>query len=229
MRVSQVIARWIFILCLPVLLLSASIAWGFNSQWIFGYGFQKYGVSQITGLSENELGKIGKSWTEYINSSDEYWHITITKDGKTFELFTPDEQVHFKDVKQLIWLDYRVLLVTGIIVLGYALVSIFWRRGRYWRQLARSVIWGSGLAIALIIILGIGSMLDFDQLFLQLHYLIFTNSLWSAQGYMLLLFPGGFWFDAALFCIGFMAGLAIVLGSSAVIYLKLTGNKSVSR
>ncbi len=228
MRVLQIIARWIFIICLPVLFLSASLAWGFNSQWIFGYGFQKYDVSQTTGLSDTELGKIGKSWTDYINSGDEYWHVTVIKDGNSFELFTPEEQVHFKDVKQLIWLDYRVLLVTIIIVLGYALTSIFWRRGRYWRQLAGSVIWGSSLAVVLIILLGIGSMLDFDQLFLQLHHLIFTNSFWSAEGYMLLLFPGGFWFDAALICIGFMAGLAIVPGLCAILYLRFQKGKRIA-
>ena len=227
MKVLQVIAKWIFILCLPILFLSSSLAWGFNSQWIFGYGFQKYAVSQSTGLPNTELAKIGKSWTEYINSGNEYWDITVTKGGNTFELFTQDEQIHFRDVKQLIWLDYRFLLVTLILVLGYALTLIFWRRGQYWRQLASNAIWGSGLALLLIVALGLGSILDFDQLFLQLHGLIFTNAYWSAAGYMLLLFPGGFWYDAALICIAFMAGLAIILGIFALAYLRLTRSKSV--
>lgn len=225
MRVLQVIAKWVFVLCLPLLFLSASIAWGFNSQWIFTYGFQKFGVSQTTGLSNAELDKIPPSWINYINSNAEYWRITVTKDGSTFTLFTPEEQDHFRDVKQLIWLDYRVLLVTIILVLGFALTSIFWKKGKYRHQLARNVIWGSGLSLIIIIISGIASMLDFDRLFLDLHYLLFTNTDWSAPGYMLLLFPGGFWFDAALICIGYMAGLAIGLGLIAIIYLKLTSKK----
>jgi integral membrane protein (TIGR01906 family) len=222
LKITEIIAKCIFIICLPVLLLSVSLAWGFNSTWLFDYGFQKYNVSQTTGLPNAELTKIGGSWVKYINSNEEYWHVTITSKGQTFELFTPEEQVHFKDVKQLIWLDYRILLITLVIALSYFLTSIFWRRGKYWRQLARSIIWGSGLAILVIVILGVASVFDFDQLFLQLHFLAFTNQYWSAEGYMLLLFPGGFWYDAALTCIGFMAGLALVLGILGAVYLRIT-------
>jgi integral membrane protein (TIGR01906 family) len=226
LKAIQIIARWIFILCLPLLFLSASLAWGFNSQWIFSYGFQKYDVSRTTGLSNAELETIPPSWVNYINSGDEYWDITVTRDSTSFELFTPEEQSHFKDVKQLILLVYRVLLITVVLVLAYSLTSILWRRGKYWRQFARSVIWGSGLTIALIIVLGIASLLDFNQLFIQLHYILFTNTTWSAQGYMLLLFPGNFWFDAALFCIAFMAGLAIIAGAIAFACLKLNPRKA---
>lgn len=222
LRVLGVVFRWIFILSLPVMLLSASIAWGFNSTWLFAYGFEKYNASQATGLPDSELEKIGGSWVRYINSDEEFWRVSVTRDGNSFELFTPDEQIHFKDVKQLIWLDYRFLLATLIIVLAYGLASVLWREGRYRRMLARSVVWGSILTIALIALLGVASFVNFDWLFLQLHYVIFTNELWSATGYMLLLFPGGLWYDAALFCIGFMAGLALILGAAAVVYIRIS-------
>jgi integral membrane protein (TIGR01906 family) len=228
LKISAIIARWIFILCLPVLFFTAGIAWGFNSHWIFDYGFQKYTVGQITGIPDSELAKIGESWTGYINSGEEHWHIELTANGSTFELFTEDEQVHFKDVKQLVWLDYRAGLIVLIIVLAYIFTLIFWRQGRYRRYLAQSVIWGSGLVILLIIVLGIASILDFDRLFLQFHYLAFTNQNWSAAGYMLLLFPGGFWFDAAIFCIAFMAGLALVMGGTSMVYIRLTRAKSLA-
>ena len=222
MKIAITIFRWIFVLCLPTLFIASSLAWGFNSLWLYEWGFQKYRVSQSTGLSEAELNKAGKALIDYFNSQDEYIHVTVVKDGRSFELFNQEEQIHFKDVKQLVWLDYRVALITLIIVLAYALTVIFLRQGKYRRYLARSLIWGSGLSIFLILILGAASWLDFDQLFLQFHYLVFTNSYWSAQGYMLLLFPGEFWYDAVLVCIGFMAGLAIITGVAATIYLRLT-------
>jgi len=229
LKVPGIIAKCIFIICLPILFLSASLAWGFNSHWIFTYAFQKYDVSQTTGLSKAELDKIPASWTHYINSGDAYWHITVTGEGSSFELFTPEEQIHFKDVKQLIWLDYRFLAASLILVLSYVLTSIFWRRPRYWHQLAVSAIWGSGISLMLIIVLGIASMLAFDRLFLQLHYLLFTNAYWSAEGYMLLLFPSGLWFDGALICVGMMAGLAILLAIIAAAFLKLNSRKSDTR
>ena len=55
MKILGIIARVVFILCLPVLFFTASIAWGFNSTWLFDYGFHKYNVSQTTGIPESEL------------------------------------------------------------------------------------------------------------------------------------------------------------------------------
>jgi integral membrane protein (TIGR01906 family) len=227
LKIIGIIARWIFILALPALFISFSLAWGFNSLWLYDWGFQKYGVSQSTGLSEAELDKAARALINYFNSTDEYIHVTVTGKGQSFELFNPAEQIHFKDVKALIWLDYRVALVAFLIVLVYAITAIFWKKGRFRRYLARGWLWGSGISIALIIILGLASFLDFDQLFLQFHYLAFTNSYWSAEGYMLLLFPGGFWNDAALICISFMAGMALITGFVAVLYLKLAQNSTI--
>jgi integral membrane protein (TIGR01906 family) len=211
-KIPLLIARWIFILCLPVLFFTAAVAWGFNSQWLYDYGFQKYGVSQATGLSGAELDKVGKGFIDYINSGDEYWHITVSSGGTSFELFTEEEQIHFRDVKGLVRLDYRAMAIVLILVLAYALTSIFWRRGRYLRSLAQSVI-------------SILSLVNFDQLFLRFHYMVFTNPYWSSEGYMLLLFPGGFWSDIVLIGIGFMAGLAIISGVAAFVYLRLKRNR----
>lgn len=223
MRLLGYIARPIFILCLPLFFLSASLAWGFNSLWLYQYGFEKYNVSQRTGLTPQDLEKTARGLITYfkINSPEEFIQVTVTKDNRSFELFTTEEKIHFSDVRQLVWLDYRILLISTAIILVYALFYTFWRKGIHRRQLARSVIWGSGLAIAIIILLGVSSLLDFDRLFLQFHYLAFSNEHWSARGYMLQLFPGGFWFDAALICIGFMAGLAVILGLLSYLYLRL--------
>jgi integral membrane protein (TIGR01906 family) len=217
------IAKWVFVICLPALFISSGIAWGFNSLWLYEYGFEKYGVSQTTGLPDSELEKSARALINYFNSDGEYIQITVTNNkGNTFELFTQDEKIHFKDVRDLIWLDYRVLFISLGFVLLYSLFSVFWKRKRNRQQLARAVIQGSGLTAALIIILGAASILDFDRLFLQFHYLAFTNTLWSAQGYMLLLFPGGFWFDAALICIAFIICLAAAAGILALIYRRLS-------
>jgi integral membrane protein (TIGR01906 family) len=225
------LAKWIFVICLPVLLIASGIAWGFNSLWIYKYGFTKYNVSQASGLSPAELDKAARGMIAYFNSKDEYVHITLIKDGAPFELFTEEEQIHLKDVKQLVWLDYKIFFITLALVLAYSLVSLFWRQGRYRKQLARSILWGSGITISILALMGIGALFDFDQLFLQFHYLAFTNQYWSAQGYMILLF-GGLWYDAALFFIGFVAACALVLGSLSVLYLKrkrLPANNSESQ
>ena len=58
-------------LCLPILLLTASIGGAVNSLWLYEYGFQKYNVSQTTGLTEVQLETAAKGLISYFNSDEE--------------------------------------------------------------------------------------------------------------------------------------------------------------
>ena len=209
-------------LCLPILLLTASLGWATNSLWLYEYGFEKYNVSQVTGLAEVELEKAAAGLIGYFNSDEDYISLTVVKDGKPFELFNQREVIHLKDVKGLIWLDYWVLLGTLVYALAYAGISLFWRKRRYWRRLAWGAVSGGGITLALMLALGLGTLLGFDQLFLQFHLISFTNELWQldpTKDYLIMLFPQGFWYDATIFCGLITAGLAIILGGVAGGYL----------
>jgi len=225
LRILGIAAKWLFILCLPILLLSASIGWAANSLWLYEYGFEKYNVSQTTGLADSELKKATTGLISYFNSNKEYISLTVVKDGELFELFNQREVAHLRDVKGLIWLDYRLLLATLVYALGYAGVSLLWRRKRYWQRLAWGIVGGGGITLAVMLALGVGTLLNFDQLFLQFHLLSFANELWMldpTRDYLIMLFPQGFWYDAAIFCVLATVGLAVVLGGLGGLYLKRT-------
>jgi len=232
LRVLGIVAKWLFILCLPLLLLTASIGWVANSLWLYKDGFEKYNVSQPTGLAEAELEKAASGLISYFNSDDEYISLTVMKDGEPFELFNQREVIHLKDVKGLIWLDYRLFLGTLIYVLAYAGVSLFWRKREYWRRLAWGVVGGSSITLGIIVALGIVSMLvDFREAFTQFHFLAFTNELWMldpTKDYMIMLFPEGFWYDVTLLCGGITAGLAVILGGVAGVYLRFSRGRAKS-
>ena len=231
MKILVIAAKWIFMLCLPILLLTASIGWGVNSTWLYKYGFEKYNVSQTTGIAEVELEKAATGLISYFNSGEEYISLTVIKDGKPFELFNQREVVHLRDVKGLIRLDYWVLLGTLIYTLSYAGVSLIWQRKRHWRRLAWAVVGGSGITLALMLAIGLGILLNFDQLFWQFHLLSFSNEFWQldpTRDYLIMLFPGGFWYDAAIFCALATVGLAIILGGVAGGYLLLTRKRAAS-
>jgi integral membrane protein (TIGR01906 family) len=221
-KVLGIIAQWLLILCLPVILFTASLAWAVNSHWLYNYGFEKYSVVQNPELAEFDLKQIADELIDYFNSDEEYVSITVTVNGETFPLFNQEEILHFKDVKGLIRLDYVVLGGTLLYVLAYAAVCLFWRRKKYWRKLAWAMVGGSGLTIAFMLALGIGTLLGFDQLFLNFHLIFFSNEFWSAQGYMLKLFTENFFYDAALFCTLGSGGLALILGGVSGGYLLST-------
>ncbi len=232
MKILVIAAKWLFILCLPIVLLTASIGWAVNSHWLYTYGFEKYDVSQTTGLAEMELEKAATGLISYFNSGEANISLTVIKDSEPFELFNQREVAHLRDVKGLIWLDYWVLLGTLIYILSYAGVSLFWRRRRYWRRLAWGVVSGGGITLALMLAMGLGTLFNFDQLFLQFHLFSFSNEFWQldpTRDYLIMLFPQGFWYDAAIFCALATVGLAIILGGVAGGYLVFSRRRVTPR
>ena len=224
MKILQRVARWLFILCLPVLAMTASIAWAVNNSQFYTYRFEKYDVKQSLAedgliLTDSQLQDIATGFIRYFNSEEELIHLTVLQSGQSVELFNCEEILHFKDVKGLFRLDYYVLAGTFTYCLIYALVSVFWQQGKHRLRLARNMVTGSALTLGLMLVLGIGILLDFDSLFYGFHLISFSNEFWSAAGNMLLLFPQGFWFDAVIYCALFTAGIALVLGLIGGIYV----------
>lgn len=219
-KTAATFSRVLCIICIPFFLFSAGIGVAFNCVPLYTHGFDKYGVEEKTGIPRAELVRTAKNLMYYFNSDEEYIRHTVEKDGTVFELFSSEEKLHFRDVKGLVRLDYTVLLGTGIYLLAYAGVNLY-RRRRH--QLAGDVLAGSGLTLFLMVMLWLGSLWNFDSLFYRFHLLAFSNDFWSAKGYMLELFPGGFWYDAALFCVLGIALAALVLACASAAYLFLTG------
>jgi integral membrane protein (TIGR01906 family) len=209
-------AQWVFIVCLPLLLLAAAIGFLANSLWLYEYGAHKYGVSQSLAeaglrLTDTELSGIYAGLISYYNSGEEPVNITVTQGEKIVSVFTPEEVLHFRDVKGLIRLDYKILLSALAYFLVYIGLNLFLWRDR--RQLGWGLLGGSIFTLAVLLILVLFDWLfGFEELFLQFHFMFFNNLFWSTQGNMLLLFPENFFIDAATIGAGIVAGLAMVLG-----------------
>ena len=232
MRVIGNIAKWLFIFSLPALLISAAINFEFNSLWLHRNGFEKYNVSEATGLDKAELEKAAAGLIGYFNSGDEYISLTVVKDGEPLELFNQREVAHLKDVKALMQLNLRLLVGTAAYVGVYAGISLFWRRKRYRRQLAWATVIGSSITLGMIIALGAGSMLlDFNELFTRFHLVAFTNELWMldpATDYLIMLFPEGFWYDSAVLMGQITAAAAGILCGIGGLYLRRATGADIS-
>ncbi len=234
MKILVIAAKWLFILCLPIVLLTASIIWAVNSLWLYTYGYEKYNVSQTTGLAEMELEKAATGLISYFNSDEEYISLSVIKDGEPFELFTEREIIHLWEVKILFQLVYYFLGGTLAFVIIYSLVMLLRRRGSSWRILAGEVLKGSILTLGLVGALALGAVVAFGPLFWWFHeiaFIFFKGRYWildPARDYLIMLFPQGFWYDAAIFCALATAGLAIILSGVAGAYLLFSRNKAKS-
>ncbi|MBN2187139.1 MAG: DUF1461 domain-containing protein [Dehalococcoidia bacterium] len=229
MRIFRTAAHWLFTVCFSLLLLTSTIHLVVTSLHIYEYGFDKYHISQVTGIDETQLSEVARRLVDYFSSEVETPQMkVVNNNGDEFELFHDYELIHLQDVKGLFELDYQIQTASLAYVVIYALLPplalilrergrrrisfktgfLLWGRGR-WKDLAREIRQGCALTLILIAIAGIASLFGFERLFIRFHYLVFSNPYWMldpSKDYLIMLFPGGFWQDIA-----FLGGIAIAV------------------
>jgi integral membrane protein (TIGR01906 family) len=213
-NVFKTAARWLFVLCLPVLLITASIAIAVNTPALYTRGFHRYHISAATGLDMSQLEKAAAGLRDYFNNGQEYIDIVVMKDGQPFTLFKQIEVDHLKDVKALFRLDYKAAGVTLLYVIAFTLAALFWWRDR--RQLWVAMRNGGILTLVLMVALGITILVDFNGFFIEFHLLSFANNFWElnpATDYLVMMFPEPFWSDATAFIAAGAAGAAVIIGA----------------
>ena len=92
----------LFIIAIPVFLISASITWAFNDPGVYNDGFEKYSISHTSGITDADLRQVGIEIRHYINSTDEPLDVKTRILGQEQNLFNNREISHMKDVKQLV-------------------------------------------------------------------------------------------------------------------------------
>ncbi len=169
-------------------------------------------------MERAQLSEIARRLVDYFNSKVETPQMNVVNQyGEEFELFHDYELIHLRDVKSLFQLDHRVQEASLGYIVIYSLLFLLWRKGR-WQNLAKEVSWGCALTLVLMAVLGIASIFNFEQLFIQFHLISFSNPYWMldpSRDYLIMLFPEDFWRDIALVGGGAIVAEALLLGGIA--------------
>ncbi|MCI0781232.1 MAG: TIGR01906 family membrane protein [Chloroflexi bacterium] len=211
----------LFVLSVPVFLVTASVSWAFNDPGVYHRGFQKYGISRTTGITDADLRQVAGDLRGYFNSRQEPLAVVTRVYGTEQAIFKPREVLHMADVKRLVQWVYVLCLVSGV----YLLANTAWgldSRRRFVPRLARRVLWGGGLTLGLVVAVGLFALTGFDSLFLKFHQVSFANDFWLLDprtDYLLLLFPQGFWFDVTMRVVVLVVAGAAVLTAACGGYL----------
>ena len=83
----------LFVVALPLFLVTGSVAWAFNSPGVYQKGFEKYDVSRITGISDADLVQVGAEIRSYFNSGREPLEIRTRIFGQERDLFNQRESL----------------------------------------------------------------------------------------------------------------------------------------
>jgi integral membrane protein (TIGR01906 family) len=223
MKIIRNTVYWLFILSLPLLIISSNIAWGVTSIWIYDYSVHKYPISQTTGIDNDELHKVYQHLIYFYNSKVDSPQVTVIRGGEEVDIFSEKELIHLEDVKDLIQLDYLVQKVALIVMIICAIVLLLLLKEK-WRMLIKGFFLGSILTLGIMTVLVLWAVFAFDQLFLVFHLLSFSNDFWildPTKDFLIMLFPGQFFFDVAIFGFGAVIIESLIIGTAAFITLKL--------
>jgi integral membrane protein (TIGR01906 family) len=123
----------------------------------------------------------------------------VTAFGQPRLLFNDREVGHMEDVQALIQFFLRMQVVAAAVVAVRILVAVFLDRGVV--NLGRDMLISTALMVALVVLVGIASAIDFDALWTRFHQVAFRNDLWlldPTRDYLIMLFPEPFWFTATI-------------------------------
>lgn len=209
----------LFVASIPLGLVANNVRWVALSPDTYREGFAKYGASERTGLSPQQLEEVAQAFIRYFDGPVGSLEPVVVLRGVQRPLFNEREVMHMQDVQTLMQLVFRLGAGAGLYAALFALGLVLWRRGAAGRTLGRLFVWGSGVTFGLLVLIGGLSLVDFSELFVRFHQLSFRNNLWlldPRRDYLLMLYPEGFWFDVTLRIAALTAGEAFVLGAVGI-------------
>ena len=184
-----------------LLLVAGSVAWAVNDAGLYRNGFERYDTATRSGIADADLIAIGAELRRYFNTRTEPLAVRAPIYGIEQDVFNQREIAHMYDVKRLVRGAYWVALGALLWILATLAAGFALRRREYTGTAARLSAWGGGVTLLAVIGVGLAAMAAFEQLFLLFHRLSFANDLWILNpytDYLLILFPGPFWFDATM-------------------------------
>ena len=211
MKILRTFFWWLFVLCIPLLLISSTVVLEINCLPFYEHAYQKYHISEVTGFDNKQLMIITRHLIQFFNDKVESPQLMVEKDGKPIYLFHDYEIQHLNDVQVLFQRVYQVQMITMFYFLAYLLFVVLSRNKKRWLYFWKGLRNGNILTLGLLLISGIALLFGFHSLFTKFHYLVFgdpQSSPWMLDprtDYLIMMYPLGFWQDAVFF------GIAIIL------------------
>jgi len=188
-----------FVLLLPLLVISTSLRGLVTDRDFMLRGFQDNQVAVTTGLDDAQLQRIADAFVAYFQGPPGQIQMQVTVFGQSRALFNDREVTHMEDVQALIQWFLRIQLVAGaVVVLRVAFGIVFDRSPA---AIGREMLWSTSLMVALVVLVGVLSLMDFEGLWTRFHQIAFRNDLWQldpTRDYLIMLFPEPFWFTATI-------------------------------
>lgn len=190
------IATVLYIFAVPVFLVTANVRFVAGDSWFSKNGFRRHHVDQTTHVSYPQLDAAADDITRYFEDDRSVLRIPVVIDGQETSLFNEKETDHMRDVKTLMRAVFRLNEISLAIALLYVGAVVLWARERSPRDLARYSLFGVGLGLAVVGVIGVFALTGFDAAWNRFHEIAFRNDLWvldPRKDRLIQMFPEPFW------------------------------------
>jgi integral membrane protein (TIGR01906 family) len=227
MKATRTILFLMLVICLPFLIITTALRWEISDIRLYQNGFEKYGISVVTGIDEQQLEGVAQHLIKYFNSKVDSVQYTVIRGGQQFTIFNEKEIIHLEDVRNLVQLDYRIQLLVFLLMIACVLVLWLGFKER-WLALIKSLFWGSIITLGLMIFLAFWAIIGFERLFILFHQASFSNKYWildPSKDYLIMMFPGGFFYDMALLGFGAVILVSLIIGAASFGTMRISDAK----
>ena len=213
----------LFVVTVPLFLVTSNLRWVIGTPLLYSYGFDKYNIVERTDIERDELLSAARQIRDYFSNGDEFITISVVRRGvRAPNLYNEREVLHMKDVKGLVKGVYRAQLLTGVYLLGFAVLGLAIGRRSFLPKLARYAGLGGALTLGLAALIGFGALVGFQRLFLAFHQISFSNDFWlldPRKDFLIMMFPEGFFLDATMWIAGSTIVEALLLAALPALLL----------
>ncbi len=226
MRYVRQFSTLLFIIAIPVALITTNVRVAVNEPRLYTYAADHYDTPATTGIDRDEILRASGELRDYFNDDRDVVFIRVQKDGAPVSLFSERETLHLKDVKNLFTMSFRVQEVAVLFVLAYVVAVFIWAGEGTLRQLAKHVLLSAAISVSVIAALGVVAISGFDSVFEQFHVIAFDNDLWKLnpqRDHLIQMFPQAFWETVSLW-IGLVSLAELgALAALSTLYIRANG------
>ena len=210
-------------ICVPLLAFATTgMALVFDPEF-YSRGQLEQRVEQVSGLSQQLLVPANEAIVDYFRAPSGALADFFAARGVPRDFFRERETVHMDDVRGLVHLIQRIQTLSLIVGIGMLALLMVALRQYALRPIGISLIAGAGLSIALVLVVGTATLIDFGGLFVRLHLLSFTNEFWILDpktDHLIQMFPFGFWYNAMLTLVMRSLAAVVAIGIAGGIFLR---------
>lgn len=231
MTIISRLAAALFVIALPVFLVTTNIRWLAGDIAYYEHGFREYGSDERTGLSFDELDSAGQRIIDYFEDDSETLRIVVSVDGQEESLFNARETEHMEDVKSLMQAMFRLNEIALAIVLSYVAAAVIWAGDRTVRGLVKLSLAGIGFGVAVVGFVGAFALTGFDEAWNTFHEIAFANDLWQLDpdtDRLIQMFPEPFWEEATFLVGGLTLAQATLIVVISLAYLLFARERRIS-